>query len=98
MQISNTNANLVNKAYSSQQGNKTTREAAKAGKTTETQQAVDSVTLSSDTKDLQTIQKAMDSPSRERASRVNQLKNQVEQGEYTVNPDRVAGAMIHRMV
>jgi len=96
MQISN--ANLVSKAYSSQQGNRTTQEASKTGKNAEKQQPVDSVTLSSGTKDLQTIQKAMEKPSQERESRVNQLKNQVEQGQYTVNPDRVAGAMIDRMI
>jgi len=61
----------------------------------------DSVTLSSGTKDLQLIQKGMETDSETtetRTAKVNELKNQVEQGTYTVNAEKTAGAVIDTLV
>ncbi|MEA2061791.1 MAG: flagellar biosynthesis anti-sigma factor FlgM [Thermodesulfobacteriota bacterium] len=58
----------------------------------------DSVTLSSGTKDLQLIQKGMETDSETRSAKVNQLKNQVEQGTYTVNAEKTAGAFIDTLI
>ncbi|MFO7884581.1 MAG: flagellar biosynthesis anti-sigma factor FlgM [Desulfobacteraceae bacterium] len=57
----------------------------------------DSVTLSSGTKDLQLIQRGMETDSETRTARVNELKNQVEQGTYTVNAEKTAGAFIDNL-
>lgn len=50
----------------------------------------DSVTLSSTTRKLQKVSAAMDIPQENRTEKINALKNAIAQGEYKVEPDKVA--------
>jgi negative regulator of flagellin synthesis FlgM len=92
MKITNTN-NYINQTYTSQtnaqgplqQENKTPEESGAAK---------DSINLSSTTRDLQKIEAAAQTPSPERAQRVQGLKEQVQNNTYTVNAEAVAEKMI----
>ena len=92
MKITNTNANLLNKAYPANQAteklpSKTPGGSRAGGEVT------DSVNISSSTREMHKIQSAMDAQPEERAAKVARLKESVTQGLYNVNPGKVAGAM-----
>lgn len=91
MKISIPNSSIVKQSY----GNHKTaapRSSDKKGAAGGTQN-VDNVNLSSETKDLQKIQQAMENEPAGRAERIAALKEQIESGEYTVDADKVAEKM-----
>ncbi|MEA1968522.1 MAG: flagellar biosynthesis anti-sigma factor FlgM [Thermodesulfobacteriota bacterium] len=94
-----TNSNIISQAYMPQHSGKAAQ-APNIEKKAEL--PVDSVTLSSNTKDLQTIQKAMETPSgqkaEQRAAKITDLKDRVEQGQYNVNAEQVAEKMVGYML
>ena len=50
----------------------------------------DSVTLSSTTRDMQKISVSMESNQDNRADKISALKNSIANGEYQVEPDKIA--------
>ena len=54
----------------------------------------DRVELSANTVDVQKIKEALDATPSVRAEKVQALKEQIERGEYQVDPEGVAGKML----
>ena len=93
MKITNTNANLLNKAYPANQGAEKLPSRTPGGSSRAGGEVTDSVNISSSTREMHKIQSAMDAQPEERAAKVARLKESVTRGLYTVNPEKVAGAM-----
>ena len=94
MKISNQNSNLVNQTYGKNQAPvSSSKDIKNAEKIPESTRNIDSVSLSSATKDLQRIEQSMGAESPERAERVATLKATVESGNYKVDPEAVAERM-----
>ncbi len=91
MKISNTTPNYINQTYANQTNgaaqNLKSPKAAEEGLT-------DSINLSSRTKDLQKISKAMETDSTERDKFVSDIKLQVENDQYNVNAEKVAEKIV----
>ncbi len=92
MKITNPNANIVNQAYTMPTQRNQNQVSGKE-KAVRQQNNIDSVSLSSGTKDLQKVFTAMDTEPDKRADRVAELKAEVDQGTYTVDAEKVAGKM-----
>lgn len=94
MKVSSQNTNMVNHSYGRNQAAATPSDNKKETGVTRN---VDSVSLSSATKDLQKIHQAMESAppqeSRERSEKVATLKAAVESGQYKVDSEKVAEKM-----
>ena len=94
MKISNQNINLINQTYGKNQASiPSSNDRKSAEKSPESTRNIDSVSLSSATKDLQRIEQAMGNEPLERAERVATLKNAVEEGRYKIDPNAVAERM-----
>ncbi len=91
MKITNANTNLVNQAYTIPVNRNQNKIPDK--EKTDKQTIVDSVSLSTGTKDLQKVFTAMEVEPKDRNARVAALKNEVIQGQYTVNAEKVASKM-----
>lgn len=92
MKITNSNINLIHQAYSKNTDLKTGKqkpEAVKPGS-----KPADNVNLSSTTKDLQKVFAAMDNQPTQRAEKVEELKSMFKNGQYTVDPEKVAEKMV----
>ena len=92
MKISNTTQNYINQTYA----NKTMdagNAPAKLEKPAE-QLAGDSIKLSQTTRDLQKISATMDTQPTDRTKLVEDLKQQVQTNQYTVNAEQVAEKMV----
>lgn len=94
MKISNTNSNYINQTYTSQVGKQGTQPAPRPVEETSGTAATDSINLSSTTRDMQRIAAASETTSPEREKLVQDLKAQVQNNQYSVNPDQVAEKMI----
>jgi negative regulator of flagellin synthesis FlgM len=96
MIISNSTSDYINQTYTNQAQTTNTQtkadNSATESKTARSQS--DSINLSETTKDLQKISQAMDTESSDRTQKVQDLKNQVEAGQYNVNAEQVAEKMI----
>lgn len=57
-------------------------------------QSMDSVVLSSATKDLQKVSANMDTQPKQRTEKIAELKSIIDQGNYTVDPEKVAEKMV----
>ena len=91
MKITNSSANIINQAYAvtvQKNQNPLPDKEKTAGKNT-----VDSVSLSSNTRDLQKVFAALQTEPKDRSARIAELKNEVNQGQYTVNAEKVAEKM-----
>lgn len=55
----------------------------------------DTVSLSSGLKDLQFVKKAVDSSSDVRSDKVSELKDQIKNGTYKIDPDKIAEKMLN---
>lgn len=96
MKITPPNATMINQAYSNPspaadnpQASRRNTETAKP-----TAPAMDSVSLSVSTKDLQTVRNAMDNTPESRADLIERLKSQIQEGTYTVNAEKIAEKMM----
>ena len=91
MKISIPNSSIVKQTYGNQKtaAPRSSDKEKAAGGT----QNVDNVNLSSETKDLQKVQQAMENEPAGRAERIAALKEQIEAGKYTVDADKVAEKM-----
>ncbi len=58
----------------------------------------DKVQLSKDYKELAQAQKTMAGTEESRTAKVEQLRNQLKSGSYTVNPDAIAGKMLDEII
>ncbi|ACN16636.1 FlgM [Desulforapulum autotrophicum HRM2] len=90
MKITSQNSNMVNQSYGK---NQAVAPPSADKNQTEVSRNVDSVSLSSTTRDLQKIQQAMTVEPQERSERVATLKAAVESGQYTVDTEKVAERM-----
>ncbi len=91
MKITNPNANIINQAYTipvQKNQNSLPDKEKTAG-----QNPVDSVSLSSNTRELQKVFTAMHTEPKDRSDRIAELKTEVSQGQYTVNAEKVGGKM-----
>ncbi len=93
MKISNTPPNYINQTYTSQSNSAAAGQNLKTPKPAEDAQT-DSINLSSKTRDLQKISKALDSDAVERQNYVQEIKQQVENNLYNVNAEQVAEKMV----
>jgi negative regulator of flagellin synthesis FlgM len=92
MKISNSTQNYINQSYAA--ANKAAEQAANQEKPAEETVATDSINLSSTTRDLQKISAAAETEPENREQLVEDLKQQVQANQYTVNAEQVAEKMI----
>jgi negative regulator of flagellin synthesis FlgM len=93
----NTTQQYINQSYTANNANTTANTSADQGKQSQ-ESLSDSINLSSTTKDLQKISAAAaeksDDRTQQRALMVEDLKQQVQANQYTVNAEQVAEKMI----
>ncbi len=94
MKISNSTQNYINQSYANQTANQTANTAANKEKPAEETVATDSIKLSSTTRDLQKISVAAETEPANREQLVEDLKQQVQANQYTVNAEQVAEKII----
>ena len=97
MKISNASQNYINQSYTNAANTAKSGTAGKSGgqkKPAEETVARDSINLSSTTRDLQRISAASETEPAGRAQMVQDLKDQVQTNQYTVNAEQVAEKMI----
>jgi negative regulator of flagellin synthesis FlgM len=92
MKISNSTPNYINQVYGNKANNPVNQVLQSQKHNDET--LTDSINLSSRTKDLQKISKAMDIETVDRQKFVANIKQQVETNQYNVNADTVAEKMV----
>lgn len=83
----------INQSYAANNTNTTANPSADQAKKSE-EPLSDSINLSSTTRDLQKISAASAEEPKDRAQKVEDLKQQVESNQYTVNAEQVAEKMI----
>ncbi len=93
MKISNTPPNYINQTYTSQANGADAGQNLKSPKPADDTRT-DSINLSSKTRDLQKISKALDSNAVERQNYVAEIKEQVENNLYNVNAEKVADKIV----
>lgn len=94
MKISGTTSNYINHTYTNKansvnQDNKPVKNLDETSNST----MVDSINLSTRTKDLQKISQSMDSQSADRQKYVSDIKLKVETNQYNINVEAVAEKM-----
>ena len=89
----NSTQQYINQSYAANNANTTANTSADQGKQSQ-QTPSDSINLSSTTRDLQKISAAALDESEDRAQMVENLKQQVENNQYTVNAEQIAEKMI----
>ena len=94
MKISNNTQQYINQSYTNSTGNAAKTTTANPKKSNEDTVATDSINLSSTTRDLQRISAASTIEQPDRAKKVEDLKQQVQTNQYTVNAEQVAAKMI----
>lgn len=92
MKISNTTPNYINQTYTNQT-NAAAGQNSKSLKPAEDAQT-DSINLSSRTRDLQKISKALETEPVDRQALVADIKLQVENGQYNINAEQVAEKIV----
>ncbi len=90
MKITNTNANMLNTAYTNKTPAKLSSLPSGGYKKAEN---MDSVNISSSVKDRQTILSSMETQPEDRAAKVERLKLSVANGHYNINANNVAEKM-----
>ncbi len=102
MNISNTPINInrqfIQKTYGKNTDIKQDRQAKESLQVPEKQAVKDSVTLSRLTKDMQKISENIDTPPKQRTKEVSELQSMVEQGMYTVDPEKLAEKMVRTVL
>jgi negative regulator of flagellin synthesis FlgM len=93
MKISNTPPNYINQTYTSQASGAAAGQNLNSPKPADDTQT-DSINLSSKTRDLQKISKALDTNDVERQKYVQDIKQQVENNLYNVNAEQVADKIV----
>jgi flagellar biosynthesis anti-sigma factor FlgM len=92
MKIANTTPNYINQTYTNQANSQKTQKPTE--KASSDSVVSDTINLSSKTKDLQKISKAMETEPAGRASYVADIKQRVENNQYEVNPEAIAEGII----
>ncbi|MFH2090851.1 MAG: flagellar biosynthesis anti-sigma factor FlgM [Pseudomonadota bacterium] len=92
MKISNTTPNYINQTYTNQ-ANAAANQNLKAPKPAE-DKPTDSINLSSRTRDLQKISKAMETEPVDRQKLVADIKLQVQNDQYNINAVKVAEKIV----
>ena len=94
MKISNSTQNYINQTYANQT-NPAANTPSKLEKPADELAAnTDSLNISPTTRDLQKISAAMETEPVDRTTLVEDLKQQVQAGQYTVNAEQVAEKMV----
>ncbi|PIE62720.1 MAG: flagellar biosynthesis anti-sigma factor FlgM [Desulfobacter postgatei] len=89
----NSTQQYINQSYAAGNANTTATTSADQAKQSE-ESLSDSINLSSTTRDLQIIYAASSEEPKDRAQKVEDLKQQVQSNQYTVNAEQVATKMI----
>lgn len=89
----NSTPQYINQSYAANNANTTAKTSSDQGKQSE-ETLSDSINLSSTTMDLQKISAASTEEPEDRAQMVENLKQQVQSNQYTVNAEQVAEKMI----
>ncbi len=89
----NTTPQYINQSYTANNAGTTAKTSADQGKQSK-ETLSDSINLSSTTRDLQKISAASAQEPGDRAQMVEDLKQQVQSNQYTVNAEQVAEKMI----
>ena len=89
----NSTPQYINQSYAANNADTTAKTSADQGKQSE-KTLSDSINLSSTTMDLQKISAASAEEPKDRAQMVENLKQQVQSNQYTVNAEQVAEKMI----
>ncbi len=92
MKISNTTPNYINQTYTNQPKAAAQQNLKSQAPVEETQS--DSINLSSKTKDLQKISKALETDPTNRQQYVADIKQKVDNNQYDVNSESVAQKMV----
>ena len=92
MKISNTTPNYVNQAYNSQTNGLNPQDQKPNKPADETK--ADSINLSTKTKDLQKISKAVETEPVVRQDIVDDIKNRIENNQYNINAEGIAQKII----
>jgi len=93
MKIINSTQQYINQSYAAGNANATANTSADQAKQSE-EPLSDSINLSATTRDLQKISVASADEPKDRAQKVEDLKEQVESKQYTVNAEQIAEKMI----
>ena len=93
MKISNPTPNYINQTYANQAANQAVNKTNQE-KPVEDVIVADSINLSSTTRDLQKISAAAETEPAGREKLVQDLKQQVQTNQYTINAEQVAEKMI----
>jgi len=89
----NSTQQYINQSYAANNANSTVNTSANQAKKSE-EPLSDSINLSSTTRDLQKISAASAAEPEDRARKVEDLKQQVQANQYTVNAEQIAEKMI----
>ncbi len=89
----NSTQQYINQSYAANNANTTANSSAGQAKQSE-EPLSDSINLSSTTRDLQKISVASAEEPKDRAQKIEDLKQQVQSNQYTVNAEQVAEKMI----
>ena len=89
----NSTQQYINQSYAANNTNTTAKTSADQAKKSE-EPLSDSINLSATTRDLQKISAASAQEPEERARKVENLKQQVQANQYTVNAEQIAEKMI----
>ncbi len=96
MKISNTTPNYINQTYTNKSNVAANQKLKFQPPAEETQ--TDSINLSSKTKDLQKISKALETDPTNRQQYVADIKQKVENNQYDLNAESVAGKMVGHLM
>ena len=93
MKITNNTQQYINQSYAANNTNTAANTSTDQEKRADSTLS-DSINLSATTRDLQKISAAADTEPDDRAQKVEELKQQVQANQYTVNAEQVAEKMI----
>ncbi|MCF6247979.1 MAG: flagellar biosynthesis anti-sigma factor FlgM [Desulfobacula sp.] len=96
MKISNATPNYINQTYTNQSKPAANRNLKSQTPLEETQ--TDSINLSSKTRDLQKISKALETEPSNRQQYVADIKQKVENNQYDINAESIANKMVGILV
>ncbi len=94
MQISNSTPDYINQTYTNQVANAQTKVEKPAVESDAAETKTDSINLSETTRDLQKISQAMETDPEERTERLQEIKDQIQAGQYNINAEQIAEKMI----
>ncbi len=94
MQISNSTPDYITQTYTNQVANTQSKAEKPAVEPDAAEVKTDRINLSETTRDLQKISQAMETEPNERTERLQEIKDQIQAGQYNINAEQIAEKMI----